>query len=335
MNRTIIPVRPSDWAMIKEVAPVAATARMFGVTEEQAAIVMLKGHELRLGLAASFEFIHMIEGKPSISPKGTLALIHSSGELKALEIKDLTDTKGRPTKCRVTMERTNGFKYTVEYSMDDAGRANLIKPKSAWEKYPANMLRWRAIGYCADVVFPDVAGGMLRPEELGAEVDEGGEPMWSEVTATIGTVEGAVGSQPHLREMPRYPLPVDIEGSGSVSTPASTSDPSDFVPIPVPTYPSAQREHDGEPTTKPLPPVPASISDPFVPFPIPTIDNTDSIGVDKLMKDKFSGPRTIAALIEAGYTVEAIVAANEGRVPSTAEDCIKVAKKLEAKDAAD
>jgi len=33
------------------------------------------------------------------------------------------------------------------------------------------------VGYCADVVFPDVEGGMLRPEELGAVVDENGEPI--------------------------------------------------------------------------------------------------------------------------------------------------------------
>jgi len=173
--------------MIKEIAPVAATARMFGVTEPQAAIVMLKGYELGLGLAAAFEFIHVIDGKPSVSPKGALALIHQSGELKYLEIKDLTDTNGNPTRCKVAMERVSGFRYETTYSMEDAKRANVVKPGSGWEKYPANMLRWRAVGYCADVVFPDVIGGMLRPEELGAEVDEGGEPFttWEDVTTTI------------------------------------------------------------------------------------------------------------------------------------------------------
>lgn len=262
MSKTLVVTRPQDWAMIQDIAPVAATAHMFGVTKEQAAIVMLKGHELRLGLAASFEFIHVIDSKPSISPKGCLALIHSSGELESLEIKDLTDTKGNPTRCRVVMERVNGFAYTVEYSMDDAKRANLVKPGSAWEKYPANMLRWRAVGYCADVVFPDVIGGMLRPEELGADVDEGGEPVvWSDVTSTL---PGQVGTKPD-------PLPVEPTGA---SPDVATADV--FTPLPSKEY-----------------------------------------------------PVTIDALIAAGHSAEDIVVANEGRVPSTAADCTRIAKILE------
>lgn len=182
-EKAIVPITSQTWEMIQSIAPVAAAARMFGVTKEQAAVVMLKGHELGLGLASAFEFIHVIDSKPSISPKGALALIHQSGELAALKIEDLTDTKSTPTRCKVTMKRKNGFEYTVEFSMADAQRAGVVKDKSGWEKYPANMLRWRAVGYCADVVFPDVVGGLYRPEELGAEVDADGEPVasWSVV----------------------------------------------------------------------------------------------------------------------------------------------------------
>ena len=176
-DKNLIPVTGDTWATIKAIAPVAQASRMFGVTEQQAAIVMLKGHELGLGLAGAFEFIHVIDGKPSISPKGALALIQRSGELAGLEIHDLTDTKGIPTRCKVTMKRKNGFSYTVEYSMADAQRAGIVKDKSAWEKYPANMLRWRAVGYCADVVFPDVLGGLMRLEELGADVNAEGQPI--------------------------------------------------------------------------------------------------------------------------------------------------------------
>ena len=176
-EKAIVPVTPQVWEIIKNVAPVATASRMFGVTEQQAAVVMLKGHELGLGLASAFEFIHVIDSKPSISPKGALALIHQSGELTHLEIHDLTDKDGVPTRCKVTMKRKNGFEYTTEYSMADAQRAGVVKDKSGWEKYPANMLRWRAVGYCADVVFPDVVGGLYRPEELGAEVDAEGEPV--------------------------------------------------------------------------------------------------------------------------------------------------------------
>lgn len=177
-QRAIVPVNVETWQVIQSIAPVAQASRMFSVTQEQAAIVMLKGYELGLGVASAFEYIHVIDGKPSISPKGALALIHRSGELAALKIEDGDGF------CRVTMRRRNGFEYTSTFTMDDAQRADVVKPKSGWEKYPSNMLRWRAIGYCADVVFPDVIGGLYRPEELGATVDADGEPVQFEVISS-------------------------------------------------------------------------------------------------------------------------------------------------------
>ena len=206
------------------------------------------------------------------------------------------------------------FEYSVEWTIENAAKAGLVKDKSGWDKYPANMLRWITLGFCADVVAPDIAA-LRRTIEFGEPVDQNGDPVvWSEATTTIGAIEGAVSSQPHLREMPRYPLPIPDASVGLLS----------------------KSQLEGESTTRPLPPVPASISDPFVPFPIPTIDSADSEpdpipGSDTIETAGY--PATIAALIDAGYTVEQIVKANEGRVPSTAEDCIKVAKKLEEEQA--
>ena len=188
MNNQLVPMTPQTWDMIKSVAPVVQAARMFKVTEEQAAVVMLKGHELGLGLASAFEYIHVIDDKPSLSPKGAMALIQRSGELKCLVIDDQVDGKGVPTACMVTMKRRNGFEYTCSYTMEDAKRANLVKAGSGWAKYPANMLRWRAIGYCADVAFPDVCGGMYRPEELGANVQADGSPVVDAVVVSVEEV---------------------------------------------------------------------------------------------------------------------------------------------------
>lgn len=175
------------WQMIMSIAPVVTASRMFGVTEQQAAIVMLKGHELGLGLAAAFEFIDVIDGKPSIKPKGAIALIQQSGQLAGMKITESKDDKGNPNACTVWMKRKNGFEFEVTYTMADAKRAQLTEGSPTargkrgygnWEKYPANMLRWRSVGYVADIVFPDICGGMLRPEELGAQVNMLGEPLF-------------------------------------------------------------------------------------------------------------------------------------------------------------
>ena len=178
-------VTPDVISMVMQLAPTFKDSRLFGVaTEAQAAVICLKGYELGLSLTASFELIQVIENKPTLSPRGALALILNSPELAGLDIKDEVDNKGVPSACAVTMKRRNGFGYTARFSMDDARRAGLVKAGSGWEKYPAQMLKWRACGYCADVVFPDVIGGMKRADELGAEIDTAGnvvDGQWTTV----------------------------------------------------------------------------------------------------------------------------------------------------------
>ena len=52
---------PSTWEMITAMAPAMHASRFFGVSSpEQASAIMIKGYELGLGLAASFEFITVI-----------------------------------------------------------------------------------------------------------------------------------------------------------------------------------------------------------------------------------------------------------------------------------
>jgi hypothetical protein len=184
---TELAVRPQlttdVWQMIQAVSPAMKDSRLFAVaTEEQATAIMVKGHELGLGLAASFEFIHVIENRPTLSPRGALALILNSPYCEQVKIVEEADP------CTVTMKRVGGYAFTAKWTMQDAKRAGVIKTGSGWDKYPANMLRWRAIGFCADVVFPDVIGGMKRSDEFGADLTPSGD-----------VIEGSwqqVGSQP-------------------------------------------------------------------------------------------------------------------------------------------
>lgn len=179
----VVPAReqaltPSVWETISAVAPAMHKSHLFGVASpEQAMAIMLTGYELGLTLTASFEFVKVIQGKPSLIPRGALALILQSPDLASLKVEDVTDAQGNPESCRVTMKRKNGFEYTTSYSMADAARAGLVKDDGGWVKYPANMLRWRAIGFCADVVFPDVIGGMKRADELGADLTPEGDVL--------------------------------------------------------------------------------------------------------------------------------------------------------------
>jgi len=163
---------PSTWEMIERIAPAMHQARLFGISSpQQAMAIMLKGYELGLSLTASFEFIQVVEGRPAISPRGALALILNSPVCAGVKVTE------EPGKCTVWMKRRDGFEYTVTWTTEDAKRAGVVRPGSGWEKYEANMLRWRAIGFCADVVFPDVIGGMKRTDELGVDVTPDGDTV--------------------------------------------------------------------------------------------------------------------------------------------------------------
>lgn len=310
-------MKAHELALVQKVADLTPT-RLFGMPTEEIFIKMLVAQEHDVPLTSALSTVYIIDKKPSLAPKLIWAKVVGHPEFDGYKEERLTDDDGTFRGWRITLARTNGVEATREFTMADArrvttmikGKKKTLADKDNWLNYPEQMCYWRAQGYVQDVVFSDVCQGIYRPEELGAEVDEGGEPLWSEVMATtppLATVEGAVSSRPHLREMPWYPLPIDR--GDSVTTPASTPEPSDFVPSPM-----------------------------------PTIDSADSIGVSDTVKGKMVAPEqpeakptsekttaalTIAALIEAGYTVDAIVAANEGRVPSTAADCAQVAEILE------
>jgi len=204
----------SIWEMIERIAPAMYLARLFGVSsKEQAMAVMLKGFEMGMGLAASFEYIHIVEGKPSLSPRGALAMIHSSPLNAGIKIENLTDGNGKPSGCRVWMKRADtGFEHTITWTIEDAERANLITKAGTtradgtvrgignWEKWPANLCRWRAVGFCADVVFPEVGGGMKRADEYGADLTPDGD-----------VIEGSWRVAPELQLPPTSGAPVVAE----------------------------------------------------------------------------------------------------------------------------
>lgn len=190
-------ITPNVINTVMQLAPILKDSRLFGVaTVEQAAAICLKGHELGLGFTASLEFIHIVQGKPTLSPRGALAILYQSGQMETIKI---TDKKkdNLPWSCEVTMKRRGGIEYTIEYTMDDAKRAGLIKTDSAWQSYAGNMLRWRAVGFCIDVVAPDIIGGMKRADEFGALVNSEGDIVEAEWTpAPIATVASNGGPQP-------------------------------------------------------------------------------------------------------------------------------------------
>ena len=172
---------PAIWRMITEIAPAMYQSHLFGVTSvSQAQAIMLKGHELGLSITASFELIHVIDGKPGLSPRGALALLHGNPIIKEIKITRLVDDKKKFIGYECYMSRRdNGFFYSSKFTLEMAQKAGLIKPNSGWTKYEENMCMYRAVGFTADIVAPDVTAGMTTlmkaPEMYGVALSESGD----------------------------------------------------------------------------------------------------------------------------------------------------------------
>jgi hypothetical protein len=187
---------PEAWALIERMAPIMAKSGIFGGQKrpEEIAAKMLKGYDMGMSPTASLELVQVINGQASLSPKGALAILHNSPKIKQpIILTQITDTAGVFVGFECTMTRTNGFTHTVRFTLEEAKHAGLVKPGSGWDCYPRNMCKWRAIGFCADVVAPDVTAGLTalltRPEQFGGTITEAGDFVEGVVTQLPTSLE--------------------------------------------------------------------------------------------------------------------------------------------------
>lgn len=186
-------ISPAEWQMISQIAPAMHESRLFGVASPAAAAaIMLKGYELGFQLAASMEFIRVVEGRPTLSPKGMLALLFNAKHVIAeVKITHLQDAKGGHVGHECTIRRVDGFEYTSRFTIEDARRAGLVKDKGNWDKYPERMTLWRAVDFAADVAAPDVTNGINTASKFDGGVIEAEWFDTSEVPVEDTAADGA------------------------------------------------------------------------------------------------------------------------------------------------
>lgn len=119
---------------------------------------ILTGLEMGMGPMESLRSIHMVEGKPTLSADLMLARAIRAGVL-------IEWARSDNEAATIVLER-GGKRHTQTFTMDDARTAELAG-KGNWKKYPAAMLRARAISAAMRAFCPDVLGsGVCTPEEL-------------------------------------------------------------------------------------------------------------------------------------------------------------------------
>jgi hypothetical protein len=117
---------------------------------------------------AAMTGVHVIEGKPTASAGLISALVRRAGHRLRVTGDDTHAV------AEITRRDDSKFTFRSEWTLDRARQAELLG-KGTWKKYPAAMLKARAITEAARDACEEALFGLhYTAEELGAEVDEDG-----------------------------------------------------------------------------------------------------------------------------------------------------------------
>lgn len=128
------------------------------LSEVMAQAVILIGREIGLAPFQALRTISFIGGRVVMSVQLQLALARQRAGVKIYELDETDDS------CIVSLARGEE-QVACGYTLQDAKAAGLVRAGSSWEKFPRQMLRWRAIGDALRLIAPDVVMGLVDADE--------------------------------------------------------------------------------------------------------------------------------------------------------------------------
>ncbi len=135
-------------------------------TPAKAFAVIVKGWEIGVGPMRALTGIHLIEGKPSVSPELKLERFRErGGKIKWLR------SDGLVAEC--TLTAPNGDTHTECVTLEEMKTAG-VAGKDNWRKYPKSMLRARCVAFGLRAL--GEGDGSYTPDELGTVTAEDGTP---------------------------------------------------------------------------------------------------------------------------------------------------------------
>ena len=175
MTLTVREDMPVSFTDLTNMAQAFAASGMFQDTRQvaQAIVKIQAGKELGLAPVYSMMNINVIRGRLTTSANTLALLVKRSGRYN-YHIEEHTDLK-----CTITFFEDGKVAGESTFTMDDAKRAELVKPDSGWAKYPRAMLFSRAISQGARIYAPDAIGGVYTDEEIRSipSMPQDEEPM--------------------------------------------------------------------------------------------------------------------------------------------------------------
>lgn len=165
-------------------------------TPAKAFAVIVKGWEIGVGPMRALTGIHLIEGKPSVSPELKLERFRErGGRIKWVR------SDGLVAEC--TLTAPNGDTHTECVTLEEMKTAG-VATKDNWRKYPKSMLRARCVAFGLRAL--GEGDGSYTPDELGTVTSEEGtpqEPAYTPPPARDEAKREILGNAPPAKEAPQ------------------------------------------------------------------------------------------------------------------------------------
>lgn len=162
------------WQVLKAEMELAKKAGLIpeSIKEPSAAILILQqGKKLGMTPVEAFRALYVVDAKVGMHSKEKMARILKHFPQSTFRLVESDAKVATVEACRNPGDPVIRFSFTIE----EAKEAGLIfKFRSGapnnWMKYPAAMLRARAIGFAADALWPDIFDGISQdPDDFFGE----------------------------------------------------------------------------------------------------------------------------------------------------------------------
>jgi hypothetical protein len=147
-------------ADIEKIAETVASSELFPgwKTKEEVMTLMMLAQSEGVPAITAMNRYDMINKRISKKSQACLSdFIAQGGKIEWL--------KSDNEKAQAKFTTPGGVEHVEDFNLDDARRAELVKPHSNWTKYPKSMLRARVITFGLRAVWPQALNMMLSSEE--------------------------------------------------------------------------------------------------------------------------------------------------------------------------
>lgn len=235
------------------------------------AVILAIQHGLEVGMSVSqaLQQVIPINGVTSIKGDGAMALIQNSGLCVSWKEEITGSIEKEDYTVKITAKHKNGREKTVDFSVNDAKRlglwvtAEMVQKNDAlrhggWWKVPKRMIAYRALGFMARDLFPEVMQGMYTEEEA-RDLNEDNTVMQTTEGMTVKITDNTKGAAMNaaaeelLTGAPSTPQTTTTTSSTKPRTPKKTAAPQPEAPKVEPVIEDVEFEEVPQtPSLKPL-----------------------------------------------------------------------------------